>query len=249
MVDYDTRKGRAVQLEQLCEGVHTVRSQLRLGPGFSMPVSSTVLTLPSGGLAVVSPLAFDEDAARAIDALGAVEHLIAPNRLHHLFLGHAAQRWPGARVWGAPGLSDKRRDLSFDQTLGQGSPPSGLTLVVIEGAPALSEVAILHQASRTLVLTDLVFHVRSPRGLLTGLILRLVGAHGRLAQSRAVRFMARDRAALATSARALLALDFERLLVAHGDPVLDRVKERLSEALGWMLAGGPPLLPAAERGA
>ncbi len=41
---------------------------------------------------------------------------------------------------------------------------------------------------RALVLTDLVFNVRAPRGIAANVVLWLVGCHGRLAQSRAWRF-------------------------------------------------------------
>ena len=97
--------------------------------------------------------------------------------------------------------------------------PAEVQAVLIEGAPAFGETVLLHAASQTLVVTDLVFHVRAPNGLSTGLIRRLVGAHRKLGQSRALRFMMRDRAAACQSARRVLALDFTRIVMAHGQVV------------------------------
>lgn len=226
-------------------GVFTVQSRIRLGPGFYLPLASTLLVLPSGGLAVVSPLAFDPPTAAAIEALGPVEALVAPNRLHHLYLGSASRRWPLARVLAAPGLAAKRPDLRLDAVLGEPGADlgAGIELLPVDGVPALSEVALLHRASGTVVVTDLVFNVTQPEGWLTPWVLRAVGAHRRLAQSRAVRAMTKDRAALAASVHRLLARDFTRLLVAHGDVVESDAQRRLAQALSWVL-GEPGLAPS-----
>ncbi len=71
---------------------------------------------------------------------------------------------------------EQRRDESIDGIDG------------IDGAPAVAEHALFHRPTRTLVLTDLVFNVRAPRGIAANVVLWLVGCHGRLAQSRAWRF-------------------------------------------------------------
>jgi hypothetical protein len=60
----------------------------------------------------------------------------------------------------------------------------------------------------------------------------------RLAQSRAWRFvLAKDRAALARCARAVVALDAEVLLPSHGGVIQGEVKPELERAMAWMLAG------------
>ena len=81
------------------------------------------------------------------------------------------------------------------------------------------------------MVTDLVFHVLSPVGLLTGLILRAVGAHRVLAQSRALRLMLRDREAAQRNVERTLALDFTRVVMAHGVIVDVDAKARLAAAL------------------
>lgn len=223
------------ELRRITEGVHALETRIPLAPGFELPLRSTLLSLRSGGLAIVSPVPLDDALAARVEALGPVEHLVAPNLLHHAFIEAAAARWPRAKVHAPPGLERKRPGLRVDHHL-PGALPAELEVVPLEGAPALSETAILHRASRTLVVTDLVFHVLEPRGFLTPLILFLVGARGRLAQSRALRFMTRDRAAAAASAGRIVALDFERLVMAHGVIVEENARTRLEAALAWMLS-------------
>ncbi len=233
-----------MHFERITDGVFGVSTAIRLSPGFELPLRSTVVALASGGLAVISPVDFDDASAARLEALGPVEHIVAPNLLHHLFVAKAAARWPSAKVHVAPGLTAKRPDLRPHHTLGDGGLPPDLEGVLVEGAPALGETVLLHRASRTLVVTDLVFHVLEPRGLLTPLILWLVGARGALAQSRALRFVTKDRAAAGRSARAILGLDFDRLVPAHGAIVESGARPRLEAALHWMLAGAAPALPA-----
>lgn len=227
-----------MELVSITPTVHAVPTWIRLAPGFALPLRSTVLGLSTGGLAVVSPVAFDDGVAAKIEALGPVEHLIAPNLLHHLHLGPAIARWPQARVHGTPGLAAKRRDLRFDAVLGEGAIDDDLSSLAVEGVPSFEERVLLHRSSRTLVVTDLVFHVRETRGWLTPWVLRMMGAPpGALGQSRAWGWMAKDRPALAASLRRMLALDFDRLVVAHGDVVEEGGRAALERAMARNLAG------------
>jgi hypothetical protein len=226
-------------LETICEGVLGFVAPLRLGPGFVMPIRMTALPLEDGSVALVSPIAIDDATARVIEARGPVGAIVAPNLLHHVFLRAAAARWPGARILAPEGLGAKEPAVRIDAVLGEDPAALGpsVQLVPIEGAPAIREVAIFHRPSKTLVVTDLVFNIRRPRGVLTPIVLRVVGAHDRLAQSRAFRFMVKDRRAAAASCERLVSLDFDRLVVAHGDVIDSGGREALAAALGWMLAG------------
>jgi hypothetical protein len=71
-----------------------------------------------------------------------------------------------------------------------------------------------------------------------------MGTNGRLAQSRVWRFGIADRAALADSARRVVALAPTRLIVAHGDVVDALPPGALERALAWMSAA-PRQLPGA----
>lgn len=216
---------------------------------FVVPARMTVLPLGERRLALVSPIPIDDALAARLRELGEVVLLIAPNLLHHLYLAAAAARYPDAEVLAPPALADKCPGLRIDIPL-DGPLPEVLVhaveIVRIEGAPRIDEFVLFHRATRTLVITDLVFNMVRPRGLFPNLVLALVGARGKLASSRAVRFLVRDRAAAAASVQRVLALDTETLIVAHGDIVRKDARARLSHALAW-LSPRTQALPAATQ--
>lgn len=221
--------------------------------GFHMPARMTALPLGGeGGVALVSPIRIDDALAAEVERLGPVRFLVAPNLLHHLHLGDATARWPTARVLAPRRLADKRPDLRIDAFLEDGLPPELAEVVraiPIEGAPAVDEVVFFHEPSRTLVVTDLLFHVKRPRGLVANVVFWLVGCHGKLAQSRMWRLFVKDRARAAASARALLALPFETAIVAHGEIVEEDAHAAVSRALAPMVgrAGSDRSLPSSGR--
>lgn len=235
-------------LEPIVEGLWHDQFDLVVPPGLHMRGRMVVARLADGRLWIWSPIPIDAELARRIEALGEVGHIVAPNALHHLHFAAAAARFPRAERWIAPALVRKRPDLASCRTLADAPPAAwaaDLDQLRVEGEPKLDEVVFLHRASKTLIVTDLVFNVLEYRGWFSGLVFRMVGAHRRLAQSRAMRMLVRDRAAAAASVRRILAWDFERIVMAHGEIVDHDARPRLSEALRWML-GGTPALAAAE---
>ncbi len=232
-----------IELVRLADGVHALETTLRVLPGFHLPLRSTLLSLAGGELMVISPLRMDDELAARVSALGRVTHIASPNKFHHLFVGDAAARWPNAQVHLAPGLPEKLSKLGRvvpPHIVLPSDMPADATAVVLAGMPALSETLFFHAPSRTLVVTDLVFHVLGPtQGLFTGLILRMVGAHQRLAQGLELRLLVRDREAARQSLERVMALDFTRLVMAHGVVVEVDAKERLRAALRFMLTAPP----------
>lgn len=209
-------------LRPLAEGLWQVEGALRAPGGVRLPLQMTVIRLASGGLALHSPVPLRPSVGAEIAALGPVEHILCPNRFHHLHAGTALARWPTARLHGAPGLASKRPDLAFDSELGA-TPDAALAEVLdqapVAGAPILNEIVWMHKPSRTLITTDLLFHLREPMPWQTRLVTRLTGTHDRLAQSQWWRFYTRDRAAFRSSLEVILAWKFEHATMAHGTPV------------------------------
>ena len=192
-------------------------------PGrFNLPVRMTALPLGPGRVALVSPVPLTPDALAWVEGQGEVAYLISPSLFHHLYLGDAAARFPSAQVLAPRGLRAKRPDLRIDGDLEDGLPAelaAHVDVARVEGAPIADEHVFFHRASRSLVVTDLVFHVVRPRGLMTSLILRMVGCHGRLAHSRSWGLFIKDKAAASASIARILAWPFEHLVPAHGEPV------------------------------
>lgn len=220
------------------EVLPTFEHPQRLPGRFHFPARMTVLPLAGRRLALVSPIPIDAALAARLAALGEVCFLIAPNLLHHLYLGSASQRFPEARVLAPERLRKKRPDLRFDGSLEHDLPAlltDSVEVLKFDGAPALDEFVFYDRARKTLLVTDLVFNVRKPRGLMAHLVLSLVGCHGRLAQSRALRWMVQDRARASVSVERILMLDFDRLVMAHGDIVESGARVELRRALSWLL--------------
>jgi len=223
-------------LEKYAENLWTCDTEQRLGLGLRLPARMTVLRLPDGTLALVSPIPISDSLSAELSALGPVSALIAPNAFHHLHLPAAARRYPEARVLGAPGVARKQPSLRCEplepQTLETiAALRDVLAARLIEGAPKMSEVALFHAPSRTLLLTDLVFNIVSPPNFVTGLLLACTGIKGKLAQSRALNWLIRDRAAAERSTAALFMWPFERLVMAHGQVLGEDANALLRAAL------------------
>lgn len=233
-------------LTELDAGVFAAQDVLPL-PGMRFPVRMGVVRLADGGLWIHSPIRCTPALADAVGALGSVRYLVAPSHLHHLFIGEWATRFPGAQLWAAEELQRKRAELRIEGTHGGGTEPwqGEIDTIAITGAPKFRESVFFHRATRTLFVTDLVFNLRDVGGWLAPLALRLMGVHGRLAQSRAWRFAVRDRAAFAESGRRIVGLGAKRLVVAHGEVIDELPAGALEGALGWMLSGGPRAIAAA----
>lgn len=137
--------------------------------GLSVPFTTraTVVRLPDGRLWIHSPVALDETLAQALEQIGPVAHLVAPNTLHWTWVGAWKARWPQARVH-APSqlLQNERFDATcVDDVLGA-SPPAawqGVFEQVVVPGSLLTEVVFFHRPTCTLVLTDLIENFEAER--------------------------------------------------------------------------------------
>lgn len=226
-------------LRRLAEGLWCVERTMKMPAGVRLPVRSTIARLPDGTLWMHSPVRLDPEDVAAIRAEGEVAWIVAPSLYHHLFAGAAKEHFPSAKLLGAPGLAKKRADLSFDGVLVEEPLPAAwggaFEQVLLQGMPQLNEVVFFHKPSRTLVVTDLVFHVKEPATAMSSVLFFLTGVRTNLAMSRVLRFATKDRAAAKASLEQALAWGFDRLVMAHGEVVETGAKPRLREACGWML--------------
>jgi len=197
----------------------------------------TVIRLRDGALLLHSPVALDTETRLALDALGRVRWVVGPSRVHHLFLPDYADAYPEAALCGAPGLAEKRKDLRFTHVLDGALPAEWrgeVEYLLFEGAPRLNEVVFFHPASRTLVLTDLAFNVRRGAANRARIFHALVGAVGRFGPHRIVRFAIRDRQAARRSADRILAWDFDRVVVSHGEVLETGGKDAVASAFAFL---------------
>ena len=208
---------------------------------YALPVGTrmTVIRLPGDRLLLHSPVALDPELRAQLDSLGRVCFAVAPNRLHHLYAGEVARVYPGARLWVAPGLPRKRPDLAFEAVLGDEPPVEWrgeVEQTFFRGRPYENEVAFFHRASRTLLLCDLAFNFGPRSALRTRLLMKLLRSYGRLGPSKLDPLLIRDRRAARESLLRILAWDFDRVVVAHGEVQESGGCELLREGYAWLLA-------------
>lgn len=206
--------------------------------GLSVGTRMTVIRLADRRLLLHSPVALDADLRQQLDAVGRVCYAVAPNRLHHLYAAEVARAYPGARLWVAPGLERKRPDLVFEAVLGDEAPEEWrgvVDQVFFRGRPYENEVVFCHRPSRTLLLCDLAFNIGPRAAPLTRLLMKLIRSYGHLGPSKLDPLLIRDRAAARASLERILAWDFDRVVVAHGEVQESGGHEILRRGYAWLL--------------
>lgn len=219
---YQARAG-AVSRTHYCD------SKLKLLPGVTIPLRSMLVAGDQQQI-LISPVATPEEAAFA-GTMPTV--LVSPSLLHHRCLDAALSRYRPVALWGPPGLAEKKPELMPVHVFGLDSWPYDALLeyVVVEGAPRRNEVVFFHRESRTIYTADLFFNIREPEGFLAPLAFRAMGIHRRFAAARMWRRWVTDRAAFAASIDEILAWDFDRIVVAHGEAVVHDAREQFEAAL------------------
>lgn len=206
---------------------------------FHYPTRMAVIRLADGGLFVWSPVALAPDLRAAVDALGEVKHLVAPNSLHDTFLSEWRGAYPTAKLHAPPGLRRRRKDLVFDGDLGDAPADAWageIDQVQMRGNLITTEIVFFHRPSRTAIFTDLIQHF-SPTWFSgwRGLVAQLDLMTGREpAVPRKFRNAFIHRRAARAALRRILAWPAERVLMAHAAPVQSNGRMFIARAFHWL---------------
>ena len=210
-----------------------------------LPVRMTVVRLSDGSLLLHSPTRFVSSLRDALEAIGPIRHLVAPNSAHWTFVKSWQTHVPDAVTWAAPGLREraqvKRSRVRLDHDLASTPPPEwgdAFDLVQVPGAGGFLEVCMFHRPSQTLVLTDLIQNLeRQKLPAPFGAFAALLGATAPSGRApiylRAV-VKAKGEAALA-AARQLVALAPQRVIFTHGQWFEADGAARLKRSLDWLI--------------
>jgi hypothetical protein len=215
---------------------------VRLG-GARFNARMTVIKLRSGEILLHSPCALDESIAEEVAALGRVAAIIAPGNLHWLHVRSWQQAFPDALTYICPGVEKRAEGLSFDFVLGDKAPllwADELSQVALHGTRVMREVAFFHRASRTLILVDLVENFTSATpgtNLFLRVAFRAVGMWNRPSPAPEYKFAWGDKARVRECLERILAWDFERVILSHGDVVTRDAKQVVAHA--WRKILGP----------
>jgi hypothetical protein len=207
-----------MMLDSIAPGVWSTSTPVRF-VGIPMRANTTIATMENG-LFVCSPGALSDELKRAIDVIGEVRVIAAPNRFHHLFIQQWREAYPDASVHIPESLVSKRADLSDCHFLGEEAHADYGDAIAqrrMHGLPAIDETWFFHRPSKTLINNDLMHNMHDESSAFARFGWSMMGSWKRFGPSRMERWLTRDKPALAMSIEAALEWKFERALVAHGD--------------------------------
>jgi hypothetical protein len=192
--------------------------------GMNIAARMTVIRLGDGRLLIHSPCAIDEALKADIEALGPVGFIVAPGDYHHLHIKSCQRAFPEAETHICPGVEKKQPGLVFDALLGDSPDPGwtkDLDQVPLHGSRFIREVAFFHRPSRTLILVDLIENYGDASGKVDWLLRfwwkYVFRMWNRPKPAPEYQMGWKDKAAARGSLERILAWDFERIVIAHGE--------------------------------
>jgi hypothetical protein len=226
----------------VAEGVWIVDSGPINAMGLPLPVRMTIFRLKDGDLLLHSPTPFSAEVAKAVDALGRVRHLVAPNIAHWTFLADWQRAYPDATTWAAPGLRDRAQvrasTVRFDAELGETAPAEWADTLdqgIVRGGAGFNEVWFFHRQTRTLVLVDLIENLEPDKLPPVARLVMQASAATSGTTARYLRVPVRLGGQEAKQAvRAIVALEPDRVIFAHGRPFDSNGAAELKRAFGWL---------------
>jgi hypothetical protein len=220
------------QITSFAPGLWVAHQPLRVA-GFSLGHRMAIIRLADGSLVVHSPIEGNAHLTYELTALGDVKFIIAPSKMHDLYLEDWLMRFPEARLLHSPALpqtlkmhgraskiEEKTKKLFGDE----------LQFELIGGMPGIDEVVFFHQPSRTLIVADLVFNLPPGSGW-QRILQSLNGIYAKVGCSRFFRKFIKDKGAFRRSIERVLAWDFDRLVVGHGNNLESGAREAIKNAL------------------
>ncbi|MCE9650655.1 MAG: DUF4336 domain-containing protein [Parvibaculum sp.] len=205
------------------------------------PTRMTVARLSDGGLWVHSPTELTTTLKTEIDALGPVRFLVAPNKIHYWWVRDWQIAYPEALSFAAPRVEEtaRKRGAVFTRVLGAAPVPEwrGEIEHVPVSGKYMTEVDFFHQASRTLILTDLIenFEPAKLHGRLWRFICRMGGVldpHGSMPRDLRATF-AGQKDEVKRAVETMIGWHPERIVVAHGRCYQTDAEAELRRAFRW----------------
>ena len=254
------------RLKSVADSVWIVDAQPIKAGGLLLPVRMTVVKLSGGGLLLYSPVRYKPGLQGEIESLGPIRHIVAPNVGHWMFVRDWQRACPDAATWAVPELRHRAQvraaGMRIDHDLGPVAPDEWRNEIdqVLVQSSFFTEVDMLHRASRTLMVADLVLNVEGqgmpPLSRMISKALGILAPDGRAPLY--LRLLLRlNRTAVAHAAARLVAMEPRRVIVSHGRPFEHDATARLQHSLNWLLgtakepvyggSAGRPVTPARGR--
>jgi len=223
--------------EYVAGKIYLIEYPLHFG-GMDIFSRTTIVRLNDGRLWIHSPCPLDAQLKLAIDQLGEVAFIVAPGSFHHMYVPDFQAAYPKAETFLCPGLEKKRNDLRFDWILGNRPDPrwqAELTQVFIQGTTLMSEVAFLHQESKTLILVDLLENIGDDYTHEASFLLKFwwkavfhIWNNPKAAPEYQMAWG--NKKVVKQGLATILSWDFNRIIIAHGNLIETNAKAVLTKA-------------------
>lgn len=200
--------------------------------GLHIRLRTTVVPLADGGLWLYSPIPFDSQLCRSLEALGPVRHIVAPSCAHDLFAAQAHALWPRATLWASPSLAKRRPELNAVPLTEHVDAWEGQLLSVrLDAVPRIDEVAFFHVASETAIVCDLVINVHEEPNWVARQLYRALGVWRRPGRTRYWKWRTKDVDVARRAYEHILDWKPQRVIMAHGEIVENDAAMWLRRAL------------------
>ena len=222
-------------LEQVAENVWSTPSPLVIFGVLQMNTRMTIIRLSDGTIWLHSLVPYNEELCEEIERIGKISYLVAPNCLHHLFVGEWMKRFPEAKSYAARGLDKKRSDLSFSHLLTEDFKAAWteeISYVNLQGIPIVNECVFFHKASSTLIITDLFEFMPNATGF-TKFYAKVWfnGFYNRLRTPFIFKATIKDKPIFRASLEIIKQWNVKQVALCHHTIITDNAQEQVNKAL------------------
>ena len=208
------------------EKIITIESQLKM-PAMQLPIKSTIVSIENRTV-LISPVPHLKKFKDQVEGLGPITDIVAPNGFHHLGINDAIEMYPDAKLWGVPALKTKRSDINWSHILPENWPFQGtLDAIPLLGMPKIDEMIFYLSSEKTLIVSDLFFNHIHGKGFGYWMVFNMFGTYKRFAVSKFFMKFIKNNQEFKQSLQKILALNIEKIIVSHGEDVLENAKEKL----------------------
>jgi hypothetical protein len=209
-------------LEQIDDRLLTVAGDIPMPLG-NFPRRMTVIGLSDARTAIWSAMALEEPEMARIEALGRPAFLIVPSAYHRMDAAIWKARYPEIRVVAPPGAEQRVAEVVPVDATHDILEDSEARFQAVPGSAGRESAVLVRRGGRTtLVVNDVIGHVRHPRGTVTYLMARLMGfGVSRPQVPRGVKRQLIDNPEALAAAFRDWASDpaLARIIVSHGEPI------------------------------
>lgn len=196
--------------------------------GVKFSSRTTLIKLSDQSILIHSPCNISAELKDEILKLGDVSYIIAPGNFHHLHIKSAQQAFPKAKTYICQGIEKKQPDLKYDGFLSGNPICNDFEQQMTVGSKIMNEVAFLHKDTKTLILVDLIENIGNKTkniGLGIKLWWFIFRMWNKPKPAPEYQLGWQDKKLAAQALQKILSWDFEKIILAHGDLIVENAKE------------------------